>query len=102
MTAAAELARERIHVDGSGAPERRLHLAMAEVAEENRHSRSLNGARVLDDSVEILLAYAVLRQSACGHREPRQPERVIDAERRQDFAKQSHASRGGRCVNSNI
>src|ERR1041384_1968029 len=55
VTAAAEPARKRIHVDLAGAAERDLHLAMTEIAEEDRHLRPCNRARVLDDSVEILL-----------------------------------------------
>ena len=73
MSTAAELSRERVHVDASGAAERDLHLAVAEIAKEDRHARPGDRAGMLDDPVEILLPHVVLVQRAGSHREPGQP-----------------------------
>src|SRR3954466_12291599 len=59
VSAAAELARERVHINCASAPERNLDLTVPEVAEEQRHLRPGDRARVLDDSIEILGTHLV-------------------------------------------
>src|ERR1051325_569050 len=39
VTAAAESPRERIYIHATGAPERRFHLSVSEIPEEDRHAR---------------------------------------------------------------
>src|SRR5579885_2378738 len=60
VAAAAELPRERVHVDVARAAKRDLDLAVPEIAEEERHARAGDRPRVLDDPVEVLLTYIIL------------------------------------------
>src|SRR5215813_10036097 len=81
VPATTELPRECVDVHFTGAPKRNLHLAIPEVAEEERHARARDGARVLDDAVEILLAYVVLLERARVHREPGESDGLVNTER---------------------
>src|SRR3954463_11285951 len=102
MAPAAELPREGVDVDVAGAAEGHLHLTVAKVTEKHRHPRSRDRSRVLDDAVEVFLTDAVLLECAGVHRQPRETERLIDAERIQHFAEQTHATRGRRGVNADV
>src|SRR3954470_9960528 len=94
VAAAAEAAREAIHVDVAGAAEGDLHLAISEVAEEERHARSGDRARVLDDSIEILGANAVSLERAGAHRQPRDATPLVHTEARQHLGQQPYTTCG--------
>src|SRR5262245_38001829 len=89
VAAAAELAGERVDVHVTRAAERHLHLAITKIAEEQRHARSGDRPRMLDDAVEILLTHVVFLERAGGHREPRQTMLVVDAEGAEHLGEQA-------------
>src|SRR5687767_4839551 len=87
MTAAAEGAREGIDVHATRTAERCLDLPVAQVTEEHRHPCARDGTRVLDDSVEVFLAYVKLFHRRRRHGQPRQAYFLVHAEGLKDFRK---------------